>query len=585
MFVPLGPLLVLVCSLSVPAGPLLIGGGVWIANITCPSLNQTSELNPFDPRDVSVTATVTSGTFTANYTGALVREFSRAVSGSGDEVLTPEGPAYFRVPVLLPARCRMACSGRARVALSVWTRTMGVKVFPDTVVAVQPAEEMDGPVEPGADGTSFRTLDGRRFFPLGENVAWPTAGGTFDYDRWLGRLAAAGASYFRLWLGGLFTSLTLESARTGGPLRYSLEAGWRIRYILSLADRLGLRPLVTLLSFNDLRKSDPDPEWPLSAYNSANPGGFLDTPQEFWSSERAQELMRARFLYISSLLGGYHKLFAVELFNEVDLVEDFASLSPQVAQWHNVTLGLVSGWLEPQTVMLSTSFSSSAGFPLIDSLPGMTFTSTHSYGASDMAANAAFWCTKKQESYRKPSFLGEFGLAAPDTVEHEDPEGLEVHNGNMAALASGCAGGAMMWWWDTAFDRLDFYALLTPIRALIEAFPAASQASAPLAVKPQIGYNLYWSSGLLWIQNANSTWSRQYYIRSAIEPWEDGRPITVVASPTWGDRINVTVFSVSVANFGVIERAEVAVEHGIAQVPLPTFYGDVAIVFEREQEK
>ena len=60
----------------------------------------------------------------------------------------------------------------------------------------------------GSNGVSFQLDSGASYTAIGENMCWcETAQETYAYDDWMGKLAAAGGNYIRLWsdLGGAST--------------------------------------------------------------------------------------------------------------------------------------------------------------------------------------------------------------------------------------------------------------------------------------------------------------------------------------------------------------------------------------------
>ena len=79
---------------------------------------------------------------------------------------------------------------------------------------------------------------------------------------------------------------------------------------------------VLLLSIEMARTLDPKRNWPAwSSYATAS-GGFLDTASEFWGNEMASLRFESRLKYLQARFSGHPSLFAWELFNEVEYMNN-----------------------------------------------------------------------------------------------------------------------------------------------------------------------------------------------------------------------------------------------------------------------
>ena len=138
----------------------------------------------------------------------------------------------------------------------------------------------------------------------------PPANGTFEFDRWFGRLAAAGGNFARFWLNvpqGVWTELApgITFNRGGDPEspvsvgagigKYDQASMWRADYVLALAERLGISVLV---SIEMARTEDEKREWEdWSAYHKRN-GGMCENATDFWTNEAAMVAFERRLRYI-----------------------------------------------------------------------------------------------------------------------------------------------------------------------------------------------------------------------------------------------------------------------------------------------
>lgn len=96
----------------------------------------------------------------------------------------------------------------------------------------------------------FESDAGTTYFPIGENVAWSNASGTYAYDHYFQRIAAHGGNYARVWLTDgqvLMHDLLATETKLG---QANLENSWRVDYIVELAQSLDMRLLMATESFN-----------------------------------------------------------------------------------------------------------------------------------------------------------------------------------------------------------------------------------------------------------------------------------------------------------------------------------------------
>lgn len=152
------------------------------------------------------------------------------------------------------------------------------------------------------------------YWPVGENVAWTNATGTFAWHNYFQRMSKYGANYARLWLTDEYLGdvLALQTVRTwrcddglGGLItldawtvssqtlgRYNLGNAWRLDVVMALARRFGMRTLMCTESFNLLCVDTcPFCKWPSSLFNVKN-GGNLNQPQDFFTNPQSKALYK-----------------------------------------------------------------------------------------------------------------------------------------------------------------------------------------------------------------------------------------------------------------------------------------------------
>ncbi len=181
----------------------------------------------------------------------------------------------------------------------------------------------------------FRYDSGASCFPIGENLQEPWAGGSYDYDRWVGQLADHGAGFFRFFVGILCNRenrLTLEHLpdRPGdgnGLGRYDLAGAWRIDHIMEFSEARAAcsgRCASTRSTRCSSRTSTSFASWHTNPYNAAN-GGPAATPADCFRNEEAKRLYRQRLRYTVARWGYSPSLFVWEFWNEWDQTTGYDS--------------------------------------------------------------------------------------------------------------------------------------------------------------------------------------------------------------------------------------------------------------------
>eukprot|EP01006_Ploeotia_vitrea_P020401 TRINITY_DN52675_c0_g1_i1.p1 TRINITY_DN52675_c0_g1~~TRINITY_DN52675_c0_g1_i1.p1 ORF type:complete len:756 (+),score=307.56 TRINITY_DN52675_c0_g1_i1:51-2270(+) len=400
----------------------------------------------------------------ATVDGFWFQNYSRALV-DGAEVLTPVGKPHFRVRFTptVPGEWTLHVVARDQDARNV-SEAISFSVAADDKARgfVRISEVNHASFERQVGGNDRGAEGNEVLYVLGENVCWSSTNHTtYDYDKWFGRLSAAGGNYARLWLGPM-DSFSVETTATGAG-KYDLENLWRLEYVLALAERHGMYLMMCLDSFNALRSVPPYQRWADNPYNAANnaSGGFLQTPFEFFTNAHAIALWQQRFRYINARFGASPHVLAWELWNEVDLVDHFLNDTSTVAQWHADQAQWIHG-VDPYQHLITTSFSHSQGYAVIDQLPEMDYVQTHTYGAIDMGANVNDMVWAKRSEYMKPTYVGEFGLNLDQLLKYDTKQGIVLHNGLWASVVSSSAGTAMLWWWDNYVDPYNKYDHFTP---------------------------------------------------------------------------------------------------------------------------
>lgn len=436
--------------------------------IVCPV--SASFDNPFDSSDVRVEARVATPSGGEVVVPAFFyRSFTRRLVGR-QEVLEPAGEPEWRV------RFTPREPGQHAVHVFVRDRTGEARSRGVSFQAI-PGTHPGFVRVSRRDSRYLEHESGRAFFALGANLGWAGSRGTCDYDDWLAALQAAGANTARLWLSPHWATLAQErpgpAAEGRGLGQLDLANCWRLDYLLEQAERRGIYLQLCLDSYNVLRDRDAHPSWEDSPHNAAM-GGPLLRPVEFWSSERMAALYRARLRYLAARYAASPHVLAWEFWNEVDLTRGYAT--EPVRAWHE-RMAAVLRSLDPYSHPITTSFSRSQGDPAIDRLPAVELVQTHHYGQDLVAAIARESARKRP--YGKPHLFGEIGADAGGAQAALDPEGLQVHDPQWAALVTGAAGGALPWWWDNYLAPGGHFARLAPLARFVQDVDFPGEAMRP----------------------------------------------------------------------------------------------------------
>ncbi|MBU4459414.1 MAG: DUF5060 domain-containing protein [Verrucomicrobia bacterium] len=433
-------------------------GGVWT--------------NPYDPDQVVIDAVIHTPEGRVVEVPAFFFQDYERDDLSGAEMLIPKGPSGWRM------RFAPASPGVYRWALRL--RNAGQTV-------TSPERTFTAVAAPGHHGHLrvsrrnphyFEFDDGTSFFGIGMNIATLDAGRLASADRWYSRFAGAGGNLVRSWWCAAGTDVESEagSRPDTGAGRYRQEDCWRIDYLMTLCERLGLHVMCCIETQQALRR---DAWWNTFTYNRAN-GGPLDAPAQFFTDENARRLFRNRLRYLVARWSYSTSVYAWQFWNEVSACNDYRA--EPVAAWHREMATYLRS-IDPAAHIIHTNFGNLDGYREVDGLPEMEAVSANTYSRRDMA-QTGIWGTRYMTSrYRKPFLLTEYGVGHHGGWVPEDPTGIIVHNGLWGPLMSGSAGTGMPWGWNDWIDRQDMYRYWKPVADLVAGVPFAHREWRPLQVK------------------------------------------------------------------------------------------------------
>src|SRR6266478_5581365 len=309
---------------------------------------------------------------------------------------------------------------------------------PLAVSNLQPASwTVTGPVvSPGfvqvdpANASRFITSNGRRYFPVGHNVAWDTSA-TTNVVSTLARLGAARENWSRIWMDN-WDGKNLDWPRPGAFGQLSLSVAQKWDGIVAAAEQSGVCFQMTLQHHGQY-SSSVDPQWSSNPYNTVN-GGFLSNATQFFTNATAKALTKRKLRYAVARWGYSPAIMAWELFNEVQFTD-----AAQAGQW-----SIIGAWHDEMAQFIRSqdsyhhliTTSSDLNQPIWNQCDYYTH---HDYPA-DLISTLSDPAGVPSGQPLKPIFGAECGL---DNTPH-----LGVNAPIWAGLMGAQAGNSQPWWWD-----------------------------------------------------------------------------------------------------------------------------------------
>ncbi len=310
------------------------------------------------------------------------------------------------------------------------------------------------------DNRYFEFDDGTFFYPIGHNIRslndnrysqiWkrPLAAqsGTVNFDTWLADMEANKENFFETWMSAWWLAIEWKKGYGfyEGLLRYNLRNAWKLDWILERAEKRNI--FIQLLIINHGSVSTYcDQEWQDNPYNIKN-GGFLNSPEEFFTDERAKTLFKKRLRYIVARWGYSPNIFSWELVNEMNLIGASGEFYKKdiLAKWY-AEIGDYLAKIDPWNHMITGHYTI-----LYDSdvfkLPQVDYVLTNAYYGvnNDNIVNALKRISIFNARFNKPHFVSEYGgnwNAGPESLLDAD-----IHNGIWAGSHLPFAASPLYWW-------------------------------------------------------------------------------------------------------------------------------------------
>jgi hypothetical protein len=426
-------------------------------------LNRTFA-NPFDPEEADVRGVFVSPSGKHVTVPGFFHQPYERKQVDGIEKLTAKGRSTWKV--------RFAAREVGRWTARIVVNGKRLRTRPAIAFDVVPSA-IPGYVRRSAtDPLYLEFTSGKFFYPIGHNLRSPSDGrrpydlpfelpegqGTFIYDDYFRKMAAAGENMARVWMCSWWCALEWkkEWPGFGGIGLYNMENAWRLDHLVEEARRRGI--YIALDTTNHGQYStDIDHEWENNPYNVEN-GGFLKNAKDFFTDERAREMYRRRMRYTIARWGYSTSIMMWTLFSEVEFTEEYWQygryggqyFSANVSRWHAEMARYIKA-IDPFNHLVTTHVSHAWRGRDLWTRPEIELTQSNAYsaypelGQVDVVQTLHKVYHDKHGRYRKPVLIAEYGGHWMENSA--DKLDAELHCGLWATAMMPYAGNTGFWWW------------------------------------------------------------------------------------------------------------------------------------------
>jgi hypothetical protein len=334
------------------------------------------------------------------------------------EVATPSGqkltlPAYYADGGLFAVRARPDEVGTYTFG-SVSENTLGIRKTDLVVSLVTPSEiqnttktRLPSVLINPRDARQMVRSDGLPFVPVGADLAWAPKGDTLTYYRAaFPAYAHANLNWMRVWMAS-WDGLNLDwlpASMGPSPKPGGIDEGVAETWdgILDAAEDNGVYVQLVLQHHGQV-STGSDSNWSENPWNAANPGGFLKSPEDFFTDPNARVMTLIKYRYIVARWGWSPAIVAWELFNEVHWSDSFRhGHEADVARWHSDMASYIRQ-VDVYSHLITTS-TENLRSPIFEK---MDYYQPHLYASNMLAAARNF--EPAYATLAKPAFYGEEG--------------------------------------------------------------------------------------------------------------------------------------------------------------------------------
>jgi hypothetical protein len=309
------------------------------------------------------------------------------------------------------------------------------------------------------------------YIPVGENLCWAASGGLGEFKTYLDKLALNRANLVRLWLCHWGIELEWQDGSgTGyaGLKTYAQNHAYELDWLLDYGAAHGLYINLCLSHHGQFRAGS---NWPANPYNSTN-NGPCTTSEAFFSNPAAKAVYKNKLRYLVARYAYSPNLMAWELFNELNLIDDYAANRTNTAAWCGEMAAYLKS-VDPNRHLVSTSYTMDSGQTDVWNNASIDFTQIHTYELTpDLEKPMAEASAALTAAHNKPFLSGEFGIAWENgQTMIDDPDGTSFRNTLWGSAFNGSMGPGLTWWWDEWVHPLDdkTYPVILQLRNFLDA--------------------------------------------------------------------------------------------------------------------
>ena len=384
------------------------------------------------------------------------------------------------------------------------------------------------------DARYFELSNGRPYVPIGLNMIAPPGGDAKEalarMEDWMRRLSENGGNFIRLWLSNPF--FDIEHAKSG---IYDEQKAKRIDAVLALARKYDLRVKMTLEHFRHL--GDGRQSWAAKPIHHVSNGGPARDIVDFFANEASRAQFKAKLDWYARRYGDDPTIFAWELWNEFDAVQDLWTAemwlgdSAVARQWTEIMLAALHERFPKNLATQSQgSFDHERKVELYRSLCTIKdndLAQVHRYldlgarlevchGPVDVLAADAVTVLLGFNS-GKPVLLAESGAVEPShsgpfKLYDRDRAGIILHDVLFAPFFAGAAGPGQCWHWDRYVAKNDLWHHFARFAEAVKAIDPPAEQFRPIRIEHS-RLRIYALAGrhtlFAWCRDKENTWKTE----------------------------------------------------------------------------
>ena len=423
--------------------------------------------NLFNPEEVNVEGIfIDRDEKTFIVPGFYYQDYERKIE-NGEEILLPVGYPYWKI------RFTPEKYGRYKFYIKV-KDSEGEKLTDIYYFLVEPSDNKNKFITVSQIEKNFFSFkNGDFFYPVGINIRSPTDErylklvkknpepdkGTFYYEEIFKKMNENGLNFTEIWMSPWFCALEWKENRPGykGVGYYNLRNAWKLDKILELAEKYNIYIQLVIINHGQL-STWCDQEWDDNPYNEKN-GGFLKSPDDFFTNEMAKKFIKNKLRYIVARWGCSSNIFSWEILNEINLIgsdrQFFEKREKEIELWYKEMTDYLRE-IDPYAHLITGHYTIPVNNKILSEI--IDYTITNAYYKMEMHNLPDFlkYIYNFHSRFKKPVFVSEFG----GTPLGSSPENLkrDIIIGLWFSFHLPFAG-TPLFWWHRFIDEFDLFHL------------------------------------------------------------------------------------------------------------------------------